>query len=132
MFGLIDHTFRLMTSLSFLGMSFNPSWAQYPIETEGQSTKPSNAKRMGRSRTIYKCYAKARTALIWVAGENSLDTNASIEETTDVTLSVGSRLQNESKVWIKPETDQSFGLSNTVGAAGLWLQHCENSLPQKE
>ena len=53
------------------------------------------------------------------SGENSLDANGRTEETTDVTLYAGLRLWRGAELWINPEVDQGFGLSNTVGIAGF-------------
>src|SRR5262249_27720633 len=40
-------------------------------------------------------------------------------ETWDVTLYAGVRLWKGAEVWIDPEVDQGFGLSNTLGLAGF-------------
>ncbi|WP_075791030.1 carbohydrate porin [Massilia putida] len=53
------------------------------------------------------------------SGPNSLIANARAEETTDVTLYVGVRLWSGAELWLNPEIDQGFGLSNTVGMAGF-------------
>jgi high affinity Mn2+ porin len=53
------------------------------------------------------------------AGTNSLDPNGRTEETTDVTLYAGVRLWRGAELWLNPEIDQGFGLSNTVGVAGF-------------
>jgi high affinity Mn2+ porin len=52
-------------------------------------------------------------------GTNSLDPAARADETADVTLFAGLRLWKGAEVWINPEIDQGFGLSNTVGVAGF-------------
>jgi high affinity Mn2+ porin len=51
-------------------------------------------------------------------GGNSLDSNAG-RETWDATLYVGRRLWDGAELWINPEIDQGFGLSNTLGVAGF-------------
>ncbi|HKF68258.1 MAG TPA: carbohydrate porin, partial [Vicinamibacterales bacterium] len=51
-------------------------------------------------------------------GTNSLDPNAG-RQTADVTLYLGRRLWEGAALWINPEIDQGFGLSNTLGAAGF-------------
>jgi high affinity Mn2+ porin len=51
-------------------------------------------------------------------GSNSLDSNVG-RETWDVTLYVGRKLWDGAELWINPEIDQGFGLSNTLGAAGF-------------
>ena len=40
-------------------------------------------------------------------------------ETWDVTLYLGRRLWDGAELWINPEIDQGFGLSNTLGLAGF-------------
>jgi high affinity Mn2+ porin len=52
-------------------------------------------------------------------GPNSLDPGARGNETTDATLYAGVRLSPGTEVWINPEVDQGFGLSNTLGAAAF-------------
>jgi high affinity Mn2+ porin len=52
-------------------------------------------------------------------GTNSLDARGPAEETTDLTLFVGKRLARGTELWLNPEIDQGFGLSNTVGMAGF-------------
>lgn len=51
-------------------------------------------------------------------GPNSLDSNAG-RETWDATLYIGRRLWQGAELWIDPEIDQGFGLSNTLGVAGF-------------
>ncbi len=53
------------------------------------------------------------------AGANSLIADGRTEETTDVTLYAGVRLWRGAELWLNPEFDQGFGLSNTVGVAGF-------------
>ena len=52
------------------------------------------------------------------SGANSLASNAG-RETWDATLYVGRRLWAGAELWINPELDQGFGLSDTLGAAGF-------------
>lgn len=52
------------------------------------------------------------------AAANSL-TPRQAKETTDLTLYLGARLWSGSELWINPEFDQGFGLSNTLGVAGF-------------
>jgi len=51
-------------------------------------------------------------------GANSLDSNAG-RETWDATLYIGRRLWEGAQLWINPEVDQGFGLSNTLGIGGF-------------
>jgi len=52
------------------------------------------------------------------SGANSLDSNAG-RETWDATLYIGRPLWDGAELWINPEIDQGFGLSNTLGVAGF-------------
>jgi len=52
------------------------------------------------------------------AGPNSL-TPHQRKETIDATLYVGARPWTGGELWINPEVDQGFGLSNTLGVAGF-------------
>jgi high affinity Mn2+ porin len=53
------------------------------------------------------------------SGANSLYPGGSAKETTDVTLFVGARLWRGAELYVNPEIDQGFGLSNTLGVAGF-------------
>lgn len=52
-------------------------------------------------------------------GPNSLDPRPQAKETFDLTLYAGIRPWKGAEVWVDPEIDQGFGLSNTLGAAGF-------------
>jgi high affinity Mn2+ porin len=52
-------------------------------------------------------------------GPNSLAPQAVGRETFDATLYVGVRPWAGGEIWINPEIDQGFGLSNTLGVAGF-------------
>lgn len=52
-------------------------------------------------------------------GSNSLDHRSHAKETFDLTAYLGVRPWKGAEVWINPEVDQGFGLSNTLGAAGF-------------
>ena len=51
-------------------------------------------------------------------GPNSL-APSQVKETFDATVYVGVRPWGGAELWINPEIDQGFGLSNTLGAAGF-------------
>ena len=52
------------------------------------------------------------------AADNSLTPNQ-MKSTSDVTLYLGVRPWQGAEIWVNPETDQGFGLSNTLGAGGF-------------
>lgn len=51
-------------------------------------------------------------------GANSL-TPSQVKETFDATLFLGARVWPGAEIWVNPEIDQGFGLSNTLGVAGF-------------
>ena len=52
-------------------------------------------------------------------GPNSLDPGSRGDTTNDVTLYLGVRPWGGAEIWLDPEVDQGFGLSNTLGVAGF-------------
>ena len=53
------------------------------------------------------------------SGANSLTSGSASAETTDMTLFLGARLWHGAELYLNPEIDQGFGLSNTLGIAGF-------------
>ena len=53
------------------------------------------------------------------SGPNSLDRGNRGDTTNDVTLFLGVRPWKGAEIWLNPEIDQGFGLSNTLGVAGF-------------
>lgn len=53
------------------------------------------------------------------SGANSLSATRRSWETTDVTLYLGARLWQGGEIYLNPEMDQGFGLSETRGVAGF-------------
>lgn len=52
-------------------------------------------------------------------GPSSLDPSARGDETTDFTVYAGVRPWRGAQLWINPEIDQGFGMSDTIGVAGF-------------
>ena len=52
-------------------------------------------------------------------GPNSLSPRPHAKETFDLTLYVGFRPWKGAEIWVNPEIDQGFGLSDTLGIAGF-------------
>ena len=52
-------------------------------------------------------------------GQNSLNPKAHAKETFDLTLYAGLRPWRGAEIWVDPELDQGFGLSDTLGIAGF-------------
>ena len=53
------------------------------------------------------------------SGPNSLAADANARATNDITLYVGVRPWAGAEVWVDPEIDEGFGLSDTLGVAGF-------------
>jgi high affinity Mn2+ porin len=53
------------------------------------------------------------------SGPNSLDSGSRGDTTNDLTVFLGVRPWAGAEIWINPEIDQGFGLSNTLGVAGF-------------
>ena len=53
------------------------------------------------------------------SGPNSLSPAANGRETVDVTLFAGVRPWRGAEIWLDPEADQGFGLTDTLGVAGF-------------
>jgi high affinity Mn2+ porin len=83
-------------------------WGPSPIETDNWSIHGQT--------TYVNQYAPPYHAPY--NGANSLSSNAG-RETWDATLYIGRRLWEGAELWIDPEIDQGYGLSNTLGIAGF-------------
>ena len=70
----------------------------------------------GQSTIVEQAHDAFRSAF---QGQNSLSPKAAGRETFDATAFVGVRPWPGAEIWVNPEIDQGFGLSNTLGAAGF-------------
>lgn len=52
-------------------------------------------------------------------GQNSLKPDSDSAATNDLTLFAGVRISEGGELWVNPEIDQGFGLSDTLGVAGF-------------
>ena len=84
--------------------------AATPEETPERWNAPGQFTLVGQS------HRRFRSAY---AGANSLEAGSSAKETADLTVYLGVRLWPGAALYINPEIDQGFGLSNTVGVAGF-------------
>jgi high affinity Mn2+ porin len=84
------------------------SWHIFPLDLEKWSVHGQTTYLHQYAPTFHAPYK----------GPNSLASN-SAKETWDATLYLGRRLWNGAELWINPEIDQGFGLSNTLGVAGF-------------
>jgi high affinity Mn2+ porin len=95
----------------------------YQLSPNGDASKGVNAPEPEgdrwafRAQTTYLHQFTPRFRSPYT-GTNSLLPNQG-RETWDVTLYAGLRLWSGAEVWVNPEIDQGFGLSNTLGVAGF-------------
>lgn len=80
----------------------DPPGQQWAIHAQATFVLQSNA----RFRSPYQ-------------GPNSLDSRPHAKETFDLTGYFGVKPWAGAEIWVNPEIDQGFGLSNTLGAAGF-------------
>jgi high affinity Mn2+ porin len=77
--------------------------------------RPENFAIHGQTTFVLQATPEFRSPY---SGENSLTPNQA-RETVDATAFIGVRPWAGAEVWINPEIDQGFGLSNTLGVAGF-------------
>ena len=70
----------------------------------------------GQETFVYQVNAPFRSPY---QGPNSLHPEAHGKETYDLTFYAGLRPWKGAEIWVDPEIDQGFGLSNTLGVAGF-------------
>ncbi len=84
--------------------------------SDAATTAPQNWAVHGQTTFVEQANAAFRPPY---GGPNSLNPRAVGKETWDVTLYAGVRPWSGAEIWIDPEIDQGFGLSNTLGVAGF-------------
>jgi high affinity Mn2+ porin len=89
------------------GIPVTPEEAEQ-VETEGWAIH-------GQGTNVWLLQPAFRSAY---QGPHSLRSGANGRETVDVTLYAGFRPWSGAEIWINPEVDQGFGLSDTFGVAG--------------
>ncbi len=98
----------------------------YPWSAFAQSGSPDSAAPVTPDTGIFAIHGQATVVeqahdafRSPYRGANSLAPYAVGRETFDATLFVGARPWTGGEVWVNPEIDQGFGLSNTLGLAGF-------------
>ncbi len=99
-----------------LGLNYHPNGGFPRFLTEGPSAPDADPFSFHGQTTFASQYAAPFHAPY--SGRNSFDSNIG-RETWDVTFYDGIRLWQGAELWIDPEIDQGFGLSNTLGLAGF-------------
>lgn len=88
-----------------------------PIEPSvPTSDAPEQASLHGQFTYVAQYHPSFRSPY---RGANSLYPGGSAKKTADLTLFAGARLWRGAEVYVNPEIDQGFGLSNTLGVAGF-------------
>ncbi|HEX7647153.1 MAG TPA: carbohydrate porin [Noviherbaspirillum sp.] len=96
-------------------MSLSASASTNDSGTAPESATPEDWAVHGQLTNVTQWHPSFRSPY---SGANSLAVNGRSEETTDITLALGLRPWKGGQLWITPEIDQGFGLSNTLGLAG--------------
>jgi high affinity Mn2+ porin len=131
----------MMTSGVALAAAGSTAWAQSsnpetasPAGDAGQGAPPQAAQPASPPAPANETLDPSRFAVLAQAtltdqgvagfrspyqGPNSLDPVPNARETVDATLYVGWKLWRDAEVWVDPEIDQGFGLSDTLGLAGF-------------
>jgi high affinity Mn2+ porin len=89
-------------------VSMNVLTTPNPLESDGWSLHSQTTSAAQYAPPFHVPYG----------GANGLDPNAG-RETWDATLYLGRRLWEGAELWVNPEIDQGFGLSDTHGIAGF-------------
>src|ERR1700679_291400 len=97
-----------------------PAWAQTARSPSGPDPAPDPAPQTWAIHVQGTFVAQGNAGFRAPSqGPNSLASDANGRETTDITLFLGYRPWAGAEIWINPEIDQGFGLSNTLGLAGF-------------
>lgn len=83
---------------------------------QGQAAKPQAWAVHAQATVVLQGHPAFRSPY---RGPQSLDPAARANETADLTLYAGVRPWAGAELWINPEIDQGFGLSDTLGVAGF-------------
>lgn len=104
-----------------------PSWSQdsrgavQPARAASQDADGSGSRDVedwslhGQATVVNQYHPSFRSRF---SGVNSLSASSSERETADITAYLGGRPWPGGEIYVNPEIDQGFGLSNTVGVAG--------------
>lgn len=100
-----------------------------PAPASAQATPPSSADSQQGSDAQDQSYAFHAQETFVVQGNttfhspyqgtNSLNPRGQVKETYDLSLYAGVRPWSGAELWVNPEIDQGFGLSDTLGVAGF-------------
>jgi high affinity Mn2+ porin len=113
-----------MAAALWAATSLNPAHADGPSESatavaaaaSDAAAAPESWSLHGQSTLVAQGHGRFNSPY---QGALSLDAGRSTKETFDFTAFAGARLWPGGEVYVNPEIDQGFGLSNTVGVAGF-------------
>ncbi len=91
------------------------AWAQDAAPTADADNEPEQWAVHGQSTYTQQLQPAFRSPY---QGPQSLSPAANGRETLDATVYLGYRPWDGAEIWLNPEADQGFGLSNSFGAAG--------------
>jgi len=121
----------LQIGLLLVLRSLAPAGAQEPSAAPAEHSPAPASERTdsaGKDEKSQDWAFHAQTTLVYqyhpsftspYQGTNSLTPSAQGKETFDLTLYGGVRLWHGAELWVNPEVDQGFGLSDTLGVAGF-------------
>lgn len=107
--------------LSLWNLAPSAAWAQQMNEsakTADQSTSQDGQSWAIHGQTTFVLQGNAPFRSPY-QGANSLNPRGQVKETFDLTLYAGVRPWKGGEIWVDPEIDQGFGLSDTLGIAGF-------------
>src|SRR5438270_3679527 len=104
----------MMSGAQMVGPTPQPQGIPVTPE-QAEEVQPENWAIHGQSTITWELQPAFRSPY---QGPQSLSPDANGRETIDVTLYAGIRPWPGAEIWINPEVDQGFGLSNLVGVAG--------------
>lgn len=90
--------------------------ALWSVRALADDSAPQSWAVHGQSTFVLQANSRFRSPY---QGPNSLDHRSHARETFDLTLYAGVRPWTGAEIWVNPEIDQGFGLSNTLGVAGF-------------
>ena len=113
---MIDTTPPILAALAIVLAASAPAFAEDAPPPAEQTPAEQTMAVHGQATLVVQGHDRFTSPY---AGRNSLSAKAMGRETFDMTLYLGVRPWKGAEIWINPEIDQGFGLSNTLGVAGF-------------
>ncbi len=113
----------LLLTLLLTPFTSQPARADEDSQAAGAT---SSTEQIPAAPPLWELHAQATATDQWhpafhaeYSGAQSLNPHAASAETVDVTLFAGIRVWQNAGLYLNPEIDQGYGLSNTTGLAGF-------------